>query len=229
MKRSLAWSSYVTLLGILSRGSCLHIVTRRDVLRGSAGVATAAVFKSAGVRSSSAAALDGATTLNRRAYDQRFPTLFDPLWGSSSRETVKRQIDSNVWTFEQSLVLGPLETPLRSVVVKLADGKLWVHAPLAPTEEYFELVESCGPVGHVVVPTYALEHKVGCGCCLCSIPIAPCHHGSYFYFDTSLDFALGFCQRCFEALARGSAMDVARAVQLPCSFYPRCLDMGQGR
>jgi hypothetical protein len=39
-----------------------------------------------------------------------------------------------------------------------------VHAPLAPTEEFFELVEACadGPesIAHVVVPTYALEHKV---------------------------------------------------------------------
>ena len=73
--------------------------------------------------------------------------------------------------------LGPLQTPLRCVVVRLDDGSLWVHAPLAPTAEFFELVESCaadgedpsgaagrsslsGIVRHVVVPTYALEHKV---------------------------------------------------------------------
>jgi len=54
---------------------------------------------------------------------------------------------------------------LRCVVVRLRDDSLWVHAPLAPTEEFFELVESCGDgssntVAHVVAPTYALEHKV---------------------------------------------------------------------
>ena len=54
---------------------------------------------------------------------------------------------------------------MRSVVVRLNDGALWVHAPLAPTLEYFELVESItgggrGSVAHVVIPTYALEHKV---------------------------------------------------------------------
>lgn len=62
------------------------------------------------------------------------------------------------------------------MVVRLQDGSLWVHAPLAPSREFFELVESCaeecgapssGPSGagssavrHIVVPTYALEHKV---------------------------------------------------------------------
>jgi hypothetical protein len=55
------------------------------------------------------------------------------------------------------------------------DGGLWVHAPLAPTLEFFELVESCGADGssgsssssssssvvkYVVAPSYALEHKV---------------------------------------------------------------------
>lgn len=69
-----------------------------------------------------------------------------------------------MWALEQSLELGPLESPLRCVVIRLNDGSLWVHAPLAPTEEFFELVESCadGPdsIAHVVVPTYALEHKI---------------------------------------------------------------------
>jgi len=72
----------------------------------------------------------------------------------------------DIYGNHQNLELGPLETPLRSVVVRLNNGALWVHAPLAPTEEYFELVESCadgagrGAVAHVVIPTYALEHKV---------------------------------------------------------------------
>jgi len=63
---------------------------------------------------------------------------------------------------EQNLELGPLQTPFRCVVIKLKDGAFWVHAPLASTEEFSELVESFldGPVEHVVIPTYALEHKV---------------------------------------------------------------------
>lgn len=110
--------------------------------------------------SSSLALADDPT--NRRTYIQQFPTLFDPLYGKSERETIKRQIADNIWALEQNLILGPLETPLRCVVVKLAVDTLWVHAPLAPTEEFFELVESCAgsAVAHVVAPTYALEHKV---------------------------------------------------------------------
>lgn len=102
------------------------------------------------------------TAVDSRSYFQRFPSLFGPIYGGASgRKTIKRRIAPNVFVLEQSLVLGPLETPLRCVVVRLDDGSLWVHCPLAPTEEFFRLVESCGErVAHVVVPTYALEHKI---------------------------------------------------------------------
>mmetsp|Transcript_36205 Transcript_36205/g.79232 ORF Transcript_36205/g.79232 Transcript_36205/m.79232 type:complete len:506 (+) Transcript_36205:76-1593(+) len=149
--------------------------TRRDALiKLIAGTSATAVA----IQPSSSSALDSASIDDsKRTYTQQFPTLFDPLYGKSQRETTKREIDDNIWALEQSLILGPLETPLRCVVVKLADGTLWVHAPLAPTEEFFDLVESCAfashagdtggttasnasKVAHVVVPTYALEHKV---------------------------------------------------------------------
>lgn len=104
---------------------------------------------------------------SNRTYFQRFPTLFAPLYGAGTKKTILRKMAENVWALEQSLSLGPLETPLRCVVVRLKDGTLWVHNPLAPTQEFFALVESCagdfrGPlsVAHVVVSTYALEHKI---------------------------------------------------------------------
>jgi hypothetical protein len=96
-----------------------------------------------------------------RSYFQDVPTLFAPLYGEDSRETRLIEIvPGEVYALEQNLALGPLETPLRCVVIKLKDGTTWVHAPLAPTNEFFELAESVGPVKHVVVPTYALEHKI---------------------------------------------------------------------
>mmetsp|Transcript_16939 Transcript_16939/g.27533 ORF Transcript_16939/g.27533 Transcript_16939/m.27533 type:complete len:473 (-) Transcript_16939:1534-2952(-) len=138
--------------------------TRREALVQSAAAITAAVTSSILRPSSSLAIDDNIDLVRRRTYVQQFPTLFDPLYGESERETIKRQISENIWSIEQSLILGPLETPLRCVVVKLSDGTLWVHAPLAPTAEFFDLVESCsgsgGVVSSVVVPTYALEHKV---------------------------------------------------------------------
>jgi len=101
------------------------------------------------------------STAHPRSYFQDVPTLFAPLYGSDERATLlKTVVPEKVFALEQNLALGPLETPLRCVVVKLNDGSLWVHAPLAPTSEFFELVESLGPVKHVVVPTYALEHKI---------------------------------------------------------------------
>jgi hypothetical protein len=144
--------------------------TRRDVLR-TAGLTASGLVSSAFLSSSSSgvanananAAILEEVDITKRSYFQRFPTLFAPLYGDATRETIKRQVGENIWALEQNLELGPLETPLRCVVIRLNDddGTLWVHAPLAPTEEFFQLVESCGgKVGHVVVPTYALEHKI---------------------------------------------------------------------
>lgn len=138
---------------------------RRDILR------AAATFTSVGGASLldgfniAANAADSTVQDNRQAYTQRFPTLFDPIYGKASRKTTKKQIGPNMWSLEQNLQLGPLQTPLRCVTIKLEDGGLWVHAPLAPTAEFFDLVESCGDgsssaVKHVIVPSYALEHKI---------------------------------------------------------------------
>ncbi|KAL7538647.1 hypothetical protein ACHAWF_006158 [Thalassiosira exigua] len=132
--------------------------TRREVLIRSAA---AIVGASTGATSVVPPSLASGEDDGRGRYVQRFPTLFDPLYGPSERVTILRGVSPSVWALEQSLILGPLETPLRCVVVRLRDGSLWVHAPLAPTDQFFDLVESCGnKVSHVVVPTYALEHKI---------------------------------------------------------------------
>jgi hypothetical protein len=149
--------------------------SRRGILKQAAAAMTGAASTVLTPSSTSAAVhavAEGAD--GRRGYVQQFPTLFDPLYGKSSRQTIITQLSQNMWALEQSLVLGPLETPLRCVIVRLADNTLWVHAPLAPTEEFFEMVESCAGiidgadenapdrsvVAHVVCPTYALEHKI---------------------------------------------------------------------
>lgn len=145
--------------------------SRRDILKQSAAAIAGTAATIAPSSTSAAVPPD-----DRRTYVQQFPTLFDPLYGKSSRQTIKIQLSENMWALEQSLVLGPLETPLRCVVVRLADNTLWVHAPLAPTQEFFDMVESCAGVivgdadgendsrksvvSHVICPTYALEHKI---------------------------------------------------------------------
>jgi len=141
------------------RRSILHRAAS-SIMMTSIGATT--ISTSASATEESFAADAAATTTT--TYFQQFPTLFDPLYGSSSRKTILKSVDTNIWALEQNLSLGPLETPIRCVVIKLKDGTLWVHAPLAPTIEFFELVESLADdgkgVSHVVIPTYALEHKI---------------------------------------------------------------------
>jgi hypothetical protein len=133
--------------------------TRASSRRAMLAAAVSAPLASAAGGALATGAVDA--PVDPRSYFQDVPTLFAPLYGEDSRETRLIEIvPGEVYALEQNLALGPLETPLRCVVVKLKDGTTWVHAPLAPTNEFFELAESVGPVKHVVVPTYALEHKI---------------------------------------------------------------------
>ena len=62
----------------------------------------------------------------------------------------------------QSLGFSNVTTTVRMTVIKLASGGLWVHAPVAPTTEcLFLLRELDAPVEHIILPTFAYEHKVG--------------------------------------------------------------------
>ena len=36
---------------------------------------------------------------------------------------------------------------------------MWLQNPVAPTDEFFELVDTLGPVKYIVISTYAIEHK----------------------------------------------------------------------
>ncbi|CAN0273126.1 unnamed protein product, partial [Ectocarpus sp. 13 AM-2016] len=50
---------------------------------------------------------------------------------------------------------------IRMTAVRLEGGGLWVHAPVAPTEECVKLVKELGEeVRYIVLPTTAFEHKV---------------------------------------------------------------------
>ena len=87
------------------------------------------------------------------------PRLFAPFYGDDERVTLlKTVVPDQVWALEQNLAIGPLETPLRCVVIRLEDGSLWIHAPLAPTAEFFALVES---IGGPVRPSWCPPTRVG--------------------------------------------------------------------
>ncbi len=59
-----------------------------------------------------------------------------PLGPITQRKTYRYEVDpGRIWTFEQRQSLGftSVSTSVRMTVIKLKDGGLWVHAPVAPT------------------------------------------------------------------------------------------------
>ena len=100
----------------------------------------------------------------QRRFFQTFPPLWEPYFGWGERVTVRRELVPGViWSLEQEQALDVLAMNVRTTVVKLErTGGLVVFSPQAPTEEFFRLLDELGRVEHVVIPTYAIEHKVFC-------------------------------------------------------------------
>lgn len=73
-------------------------VSRRNLLART----TAALAGGVGAGASGAAL--AADQDEKRRYSLRFPTLFAPLYGESSRRTVKRKLGERIWALEQNLV-----------------------------------------------------------------------------------------------------------------------------
>ena len=91
-----------------------------------------------------------------------------PLVPFLSRRTVLREVVKNkVWTLEQEQGIGfdlGVSTNVRCTIVKMRDGRLWVHDPVAPTVECLQMIESIGgDVAYVVLATTQYEHKVFAG------------------------------------------------------------------
>jgi hypothetical protein len=62
-----------------------------------------------------------------------------------------------IWIFDGPVIhmdLGPFKVPFptRMTVVRLADGALWVHSPIAPDEGLFAAIDALGPVRHLIAP-----------------------------------------------------------------------------
>ena len=70
-----------------------------------------------------------------------FPFPLTPLL---SRKTMCAEVVSGqVWTLEQEQGIGlglGVSTNVRMTVVKMSDGRLWIHDPIAPTEECIDMV-----------------------------------------------------------------------------------------
>lgn len=92
-----------------------------------------------------------------------------PLAGTSTRRaTVETTIiKDTMWTHDQVQGVVNVNVPVRQTVIRLKDGGLWVHNPVAPTPQVLammkELEKKYGPVKHIVLGTVALEHKATFG------------------------------------------------------------------
>lgn len=87
-----------------------------------------------------------------------FPFPLGPIF---ARRTVRTQIGDGMWTFEQEQKLANIAVNVRMTVIKLEDGSLWVHNPVAPTEECEALLRELGlPVKYIVLGTAQYEHKI---------------------------------------------------------------------
>ena len=64
--------------------------------------------------------------------------------------------------------------PVRSTVIRLSGGGLFVNNPVAPTQECIELMREleskCGPVKYIVLSSLALEHKGTTGAFAANFP-----------------------------------------------------------
>lgn len=88
-----------------------------------------------------------------------------PLAGTSTRrKTIQKEIvRDTIWTHDQIQGIVNVNVPVRQTVVKLSNGGLWVHNPVAPTRELLNMMNDLeakhGPIRHIVLGTVALEHK----------------------------------------------------------------------
>jgi hypothetical protein len=63
-----------------------------------------------------------------------------------------RQLDSQLWVAESPLRFLGLELGSRMTVMRLADGRLFLHSPVAATAQLVQEVRAVGPVAFIVAP-----------------------------------------------------------------------------
>jgi len=75
------------------------------------------------------------------------PDLQDDLIGDGARALAE-----GLWVFDRPLRVGPIEIGTRMTALRLEDGGLFVHSPVALDARTRRTLEALGPVRHVVAP-----------------------------------------------------------------------------
>lgn len=89
-----------------------------------------------------------------------------PLGPFSERQTLRTKLMPGMWAFEQpqNLAGSNVHTNIRMTAIELSSGGLLIYAPIAPTRECVALVKELGmSVEHILLPTFAYEHKIFVG------------------------------------------------------------------
>ena len=63
-----------------------------------------------------------------------------------------RRIEDDLWVADSPMKFYGLEVGTRMTVVRLADGRLWIHSPIEATDELVAEVSELGDVAFVVAP-----------------------------------------------------------------------------
>ena len=93
------------------------------------------------------------------------------------RKTIFKEVVKNqVYTLDQLQGIVNVNTPVRSVIIALAEGGLFVNNPVAPTDECIEymrqLEEKHGEVKYITLASLAVEHKGTAGAYSAKFPNA---------------------------------------------------------
>jgi len=95
-----------------------------------------------------------------------------PLAGTGTRRATVEEviIPGQIWTHDQIQGVVNVNVPVRQTVIKLSEaagGGLWIHNPVAPTQQALGMVRKLekehGPVRHIILASAALEHKATFG------------------------------------------------------------------
>lgn len=63
-----------------------------------------------------------------------------------------RQVADDVWVVHRPLRFFGVEVGTRMTIVRLRDGGLWLHSPVAIDDPLASAIEALGPVRHIVAP-----------------------------------------------------------------------------
>jgi len=92
-------------------------------------------------------------------WDKFFVKSFLPPY--LRRDTYRYEVSKDVYMFEQIQNFFNVTVNIRMTVLRMENGNLFVHAPVAPTNECINMLKELGgEVEYIVLPVTAIEHKV---------------------------------------------------------------------